>query len=160
MDQCRKVREQLMDQWGKQGNSGLGEPVGANDFTRHLAGCASCRSFQQNLPMIGKNLDDLGAWADDGTSVPELAYFEKLVGDETINNPVQSGNVLGRRLCIREVLAFIALGVLILSGAGVTVYHGYLWPVEIVFGLTAMHTPLLILLREPEYERGGWANEA
>ncbi len=159
MKQCRKVREQLMDQWSKTKDLEPERVVETNDLHRHLAECLSCRLFRQNLQIIGKNLDDLGIWADDGTLVPEPAYFEKLVNSGTINNPVQFGKMSGSPVRIREVLGFIALGVLILTGAGVAVYHGYLLPVGIVFGLTAMQAPVFILLREPEQERGEFVNE-
>lgn len=160
MDQCRKVREQLMDRWGKRGNQGTEKLLETGDLNCHLADCASCRKFEQSLQTLGRNLDDLGAWADDGTVIPGMAYFEKLVNGGTLAGTVPFGNGLGNRVHIREILAFLTLGILILTGAGVAVYNGYLLPVGIIFGLTAMQAPLLILLRTQEQERGGFSNEA
>lgn len=160
MDQCRKVRAELIDQWGKRGMPGLEEPPETNELNRHLADCPLCRSFRQNLRTIGENLDDLQIWAEHGTVVPGIAYFENLVNEKTIQRGIQYAKGLKNRLRASEIVAFLGLGILVLTGAGVAVYHGYLLPVGIVFGLTSMQAPLFILLGATDQERGGMVNEA
>jgi predicted anti-sigma-YlaC factor YlaD len=158
MDQCRKVREQLTDNLRKR--SSVGEPAGASELNRHLEDCPSCRLFWRNLQAVGRRLNDFGDWAEQGMPVPEITYFENLVRDVTAGHRVQSETGIGNRFRVGEVLAFMGLGLLILTGAGVAVHYGYLLPVGLVFGLTAMQAPLLILLRMREQEGGEIADEA
>ena len=98
MDQCRKVREQLLDRWKQQGSSEAEILSEAGEMERHLADCPACLSFQRNLQTIGGTMDDLDVWAEHGTVAPGLAYFENLVNGEIGKRSVRWGNELKKRL--------------------------------------------------------------
>ena len=144
MNDCETLREQWMDQWQKHRRPDL-----APTLQLHLAECASCRGFMLSLTEIGAQLDRMGEWADEGIQVPGSAFFEEMVTETTWRKSVIPARKRG------ELPAFAGLGALILGGAGLAVYSGFLLPVVIVSALVGMQSPVLILLRDRADETKG-----
>lgn len=166
MAQCEAVRHFLLDHFSINHFNPEARARETSDdlefsVREHLAQCSSCRLFQSNLAKLGGRLDGWETTITAQIQVPPLHYFESLIVKSNAARPEPNAiSPAGARTCFKgctrlykrqfiQVLAFLGVGIMLLSGIVLLLQAGLFIPVGILFGMVSLLLPFMILIDKP-----------